>query len=114
MSTQDSQDLDRVIAALSAGVTSVPLDAGTQELDKWQSRLQASPNPDLAQLGTDLGELKRLLNSGGSANEIGLLLSRIGQATSNAAGGAAASDAELGSKLQQLGQALAAEGSKLS
>ena len=114
MPTQDSQELDSTIAALSAGVTGVPLDAGTQEIGKWRSKLQAAANPDLAQIANDLGELERLLGSGGSATEIGLALSRVGQATSNAAATAAVDDPELGPKLQQLGQALAAEGSKLS
>lgn len=108
----DDADLDATVGALEKGVTDVPLSAGADTIDLWQTRLTDAGDPALTRIAATLGELRTLLAAqpvDGAA--VGSLLSQLGEQTTGAARSA---PPELAGKLAQLGDLLSGEGQRLA
>lgn len=104
--TKLSADLDATIAALQAGLTSIPPEQAVAVIESWQQQLKGM---DLAD---DLGELKAALTGGGGGGaSLSSILTDLGEDTGETASSASG---EVAAKLKQLGSLLSQAGSSLA
>jgi hypothetical protein len=107
-----SQELDELIEALNGDLSVIDAEGALGMIDEWHSFLHKSKEPAAKELATSLKELQKLLKSDkADGHEIGEVLEKLGEQTSNVA-----SDAEKGTKttIQKLGKQLTQAGKAMS
>lgn len=109
MTTSSTTQLDQTISALEGGLTSVPPATAVSVIESFEQQVQSLGASEIA---SNLSSLKQLLTSGNATGpDIGQALTQLGSQTTSAASGA---DADVSSKLQQLGQLLTKAGESLT
>lgn len=109
MSAASTIELDQAIAALQGDLTSVPPATALSVIDSFEQQAQGLGANETA---SNLSALKELLTSGTATGpDIGQVLTSLGSQTTLAASGA---EADVSSKLKQLGQLLSEAGKTLS
>lgn len=109
MSEVSTAELDQTIAALQSELTSVPPATALSVIDSFKEQVQDLGKSEIA---SSLSELKQLLTSGNAtAPDISQVLTSLGSQTMKTASSA---DANVSSKLKQLGQLLTEAGNSLS
>ena len=108
MSAASTAELDQTIAALQGELTSVPPTTALDIIDSFEQQVQGLGASEIA---SDLSTLKQLLTSGSATgSDIGQVLTSLGKKTTLVASGA---DAEISTKLKQLGGLLTSVGNSL-
>ncbi len=105
MADLDQANIDTTIAALEAGITTIPIDQAMTVLEAWQHQLQGLAIAD------DLGELKDALRKEKSADAIANLLTGLGGDTSSEL--TIETSDEVAAKIRQLSGLLAQAGMEL-
>ena len=109
MSAASTSELDQTIAALQGELTSVPPTTALDIIDSFEQQVQGLGASEIA---SNLSKLKQLLTSGNATgSDIGQVLTSLGEKTTLVASGA---DAEISTKLKQLGELLTSVGNSLS
>jgi ABC-type transporter Mla subunit MlaD len=109
--TQDTPDLGALLEALEGGVTALDPEAAIAVIDQWEAALKDTKDKPLKEVSSSLKELKKLLKGKKTeASELGEVLTKLGEQTTEAA-----AEAERGTKgqLQKVGKALSKVGQSL-
>ena len=105
MTDLNQANIDTTIAALEAGITTIPIEQAMAVLDAWQHQLRGLAIAD------DLGELKDALRKEKSADAIANLLTSLGGDTSSEL--TIETSDEVSAKLRQLSSLLTQAGAEL-
>jgi hypothetical protein len=103
------EDFDSTTAMLREGVRQAAIERAISEVDGWQKKLEASGDPGLQPIASNLRELKELLAAEElDVEEVGRLLVELGDQTQAVAVSGTASP--VADKLQLLSRLLTDEG----
>ena len=106
------EHLDTTLDTFRGRVYRASMDRAIEEVRGWQSRLEATGDPDLTSVAETLGELEALLAAEHlDAEAVGRLMSELGEQTVRV-GGSGVPEA-VDEKLQRLGGLLDADGRML-
>lgn len=104
--------LQTTIEAAEGGLTSLPAATALDVIGQWQTTLRGANQPALTEIANDLQALEQQLQASPiNGNEIGQILTRMGQRTTAVAPQAEGATVE---RLQRLGELLTQAGNQLS